>query len=177
MSKSRYRIEETGEPHLLTCTVVGWLPVFTRPEAAEVVLDSWRFLQANDRLVLYGYVLMENHAHFIAAAPDLPRQVADFKAFTGRRIIELLEGRGERLLLSRLAHFKDRRRIDRRYQLWDEDSHPKLIQSVDMMRQKLEYMHDNAVRRGYVDEWTHWRYSSARDYEAQPGLVPVVTDW
>jgi putative transposase len=32
------------------------------------------------------------------------------------------------------------------------------------MLQKLEYMHNNPVRRGYVDDPMHWRYSSARDY-------------
>ena len=28
------------------------------------------------------------------------------------------------------------------------------------MRQKLEYIHNNPVKRGYVDDPTHWRYSS-----------------
>ena len=31
--------------------------------------------------------------------------------------------------------------------------------------------------RGYVDLPEHWRYSSARNYLGQPGLVHVVTDW
>ena len=32
--------------------VVGWLPVLTRPEAAEIVLDSLRFLIREGRLTL-----------------------------------------------------------------------------------------------------------------------------
>ena len=31
-----------------------------------------------------------------------------------------------------------------------------------MMRQKLEYIHWNPVKRGYVDDPVHWRHSSAR---------------
>ena len=46
-----------------------------------------------------------------------------------------------------------------------------------MMRQKLEYMHLNPVKRGYVDEAVHWRYSSARNYTGKPGMIDVVTDW
>ena len=46
-----------------------------------------------------------------------------------------------------------------------------------MMRQKLEYMHANPVRRGYVDAPVHWRYSSARTYAGTGGLIDVVTDW
>jgi len=54
MSRSRYRIFETEYPYFLTCTVVGWLPVFTRPAAVEVVLDSWRYLQCNSGFKLFG---------------------------------------------------------------------------------------------------------------------------
>jgi len=46
-----------------------------------------------------------------------------------------------------------------------------------MMLQKLEYLHNNPVKRGYVDEPVHWRYSSARNYAGKPGLVEVITDW
>ena len=46
-----------------------------------------------------------------------------------------------------------------------------------MMEQKLEYIHWNPVKRGYVDDPTHWRYSSARNYAGMPSLISVVTDW
>jgi hypothetical protein len=52
-----------------------------------------------------------------------------------------------------------------------------LIQNDDMMRQKIDYIHDNPVKRGFVDEPRHWRYSSARNYEGQPGLIEVTTVW
>jgi hypothetical protein len=45
MTRSRYRIFETEYPYFLTSTLVGWLPVFTRPEAANIVYDPWRHLQ------------------------------------------------------------------------------------------------------------------------------------
>jgi hypothetical protein len=38
-------------------------------------------------------------------------------------------------------------------------------------------MHYNPVKRGYVDDPLHWRYSSARNYAGLEGLFPVVTDW
>lgn len=42
-----------------------------------------------------------------------------------------------------------------------------------MMRQKLDYMHHNPVRRGYIDEAVHWRYSSAQNYQERLGLVEI----
>ena len=46
-----------------------------------------------------------------------------------------------------------------------------------MMRQKIEYVHQNPVQRGYVDLPEHWRYSSARSYVGQAGLLAVNKVW
>ena len=177
MTRSRYRTYEDYYPYFLTCTVVGWLPVFTRRETVQIIYDSWRFLQEANRVVLYGYVILENHLHLIASAPDLSKEIGDFKSFTARRIIDHLEAKGARTLLKLLHHLKARHKTDRTYQLWQEGSHPEQIGNDAIMRQKLEYMRNNPVERGYVDEPTHWRYSSARNYAGLPALFPVQTEW
>jgi hypothetical protein len=41
------------------------------------------------------------------------------------------------------------------------------------MRQKLDYIHHNPVKRGYVDIAEHWRYSSARSYMGSDGLIEI----
>jgi hypothetical protein len=33
------------------------------------------------------------------------------------------------------------------------------------------------VKRGYVSDAAHWRYSSARNYAKMESLVDVTTDW
>ncbi len=177
MSRSRYRIFEREYPYFLTATVVAWLPVFSQPAFAEIVLNSWRFLQQSRAIEIFGYVIMENHLHWIARGPDLSEQIARFKSFTARRIIDELEKRAFASLLEELRYFKLRHKIDQTYQLWQEGSHPQQIQSDEMMLQKLEYAHNNPVRRGYVDEPIHWRYSSARNYAGAKGLIEVITDW
>jgi REP element-mobilizing transposase RayT len=177
MGRSRYKFGEAEYPHFLTCTVVGWLPVFTRPETVQILLDSWQFLQDQNRIVLLGYVVLENHVHFIASAEDLANEVGDFKSYTARRIIDYLSERHVRTLLDGLEHHKVRHKIDRQFQLWQEGSHPKIIETEAMMRQKLEYIHNNPVKRGYVDDPEHWRYSSARNYAGRESLVSVTVDW
>ena len=124
MTRTRYRIWEQQQPHFLTCTVVAWLPIFTQPDTVGIVLDSWRFLREQERLTLYGYVVLENHLHLIASAPDLSKTLKEFKSFTARRILDLLEGRGVRVFLDQLAFHKARHKAESRYQLWQEGSHP-----------------------------------------------------
>jgi REP element-mobilizing transposase RayT len=177
MSRTRYRIFETEYPYFMTCTIVGWQAVFTRPEAAQIIYDSWKYLQAEKDFQLYAYVILENHLHLIASAPDLSRVMQSFKGYTAHEIIDLLKRRGAETLLRQLEFFKLKHKTETTYQVWQEGSEPKQIQSDETMWQKLEYIHMNPVKRGYIDDPLHWRYSSARNYAGQAGLIPVVTDW
>jgi REP element-mobilizing transposase RayT len=177
VTRTRYKIFETEYPYFLTCTVVGWLPVFTRPETVQIIFDSWRFLAEERQMRIYGYVILENHLHMIASSEDLSRDIGDFKSYTARQIIDYLVGQKATVLLKQLKWLKNQHKTDRIYQFWQEGSHPKQVQNPDVMRQKLEYIHRNPVARGYVDEATHWRYSSARNYAGSTGLFPIVTDW
>src|SRR5436853_460045 len=109
MTRSRNRIfdDDANVPYFLTCTVGGWLPIFTRPESVDIILNSWRFLQKEGRLTLYGYVILENHLHLIASSPSLSKEIGDFKSFTDKEIVKLLKFRGARLLLDQLEYHKD----------------------------------------------------------------------
>ncbi len=62
------------------------------------------------------------------------------------------------MLLSRLRSAKKNHKQDRQYQFWQEGSHAELILDAKMMREKLDYIHGNPVKRGYVEQVEHWRY-------------------
>jgi len=177
MTRTRYRIIETETPYFMTCTIVGWLAVFTRSEAVEIILDSWRHLQRERDFRLFGYAILENHLHLVAASSRLPKDIQNFKSYTARQIVDLLSRKSEKTLLSQLSYQKLRHKTGSDYQVWQEGSHPKQIRDSQMMRQKIEYMHYNPVKRGYVDDPIHWRYSSARNYAGNEGLIEVVSDW
>ena len=58
MSRSRYRFVGDETPYFMSCTVAAWLPVFCKPAFVEIVLDSWRFLQRERDITLFGYVIL-----------------------------------------------------------------------------------------------------------------------
>ena len=173
MGRSRYTITEVDKAHFMTCTVMEWLPVFTRPEVVQMILDCWYYQQAHKDLKLYGYVVLENHLHFIAQAPRLDKCVQEFKSFTARQIIDHLKHQHIDKLLTRLRFAKCAHKTDREYQFWQEGVHAEMVFSEDVMREKLNYIHHNPVKRGYVDKAEHWRYSSARNYQGSAGLIEI----
>lgn len=116
MSRGRYVITEPDKPHFLTCTIFEWLPVFTRPDAVDILLNSWRHQREHAGLRLYGWVVLENHLHFVAQAPRLDECVSSFKSFTAGQLIELLQQRRAEPILKRLRFAKPSHKADREHQ-------------------------------------------------------------
>lgn len=172
MGRSRYQIIEQC-PYFLPCTTVNWTPIFSKPELAQIIFNSLSFLQEHQRLSVYGYVLMENHLHLIASSANLSKEIGKFKSFTARSIIDHLKQTNNQHYLTQLRLFKLGQKIDQDYQLWQEGSHPQAILSEEVLKQKLEYIHNNPVKRGYVDDPAHWRYSSYRNYSNQEGILSI----
>ncbi len=177
MGRSRYKIYESSAPHFITCTIVNWIPVFTRQSTVQIILDSFTYLQKASEIKLYGYVILENHLHWIAQAENLPKEIHRFKSYTAKMLIQYFEQHKVTKILKQFAFYKKKHKIDRNYQIWEEGNHPQLIQNDEMLIQKLDYIHQNPVKRGYVDDPVHWRYSSARNYAGNSGLIEIFKNW
>ena len=175
MGKSRYKFADPCLPHFLTCTVLHWIPVFTRPETVDIVFNALGYLITQKNMKIYAFVVLENHIHLVAQSEDLNEDMRTFKTYTAKRLIEYLKKHNAKTILKQLAFYKKAHKSDRNYQFWEEGCHPEWIQNDEMMRNKVEYIHQNPVKRGYVDEAVHWRYSSARNYQGQGGLLDICT--
>ena len=176
MGRSRYRFADANLPHFMTCTALHWIPIFTRQETAGIVLDSLRYLQ-REGLILFAYVILENHFHIIAQSSQLSRDIARLKSYTAKQLIAYFIKNQVSAILEQLAFYKKAHKGERTYQVWQEGVHPEWIQNEIMMRRKVEYIHNNPVERGYVDKPEHWRYSSARNYLGMEGLLDVCMEW
>ena len=177
MGRSRYKIYEPTYPHFITCTVLHWIPLFTNQESVAIILSSLKHLQESDNLKIYSYVILENHLHLVASSDDVNKSMQKFKSFTARELLKLLEQKNATTILEQLAFYKKAHKTQTEYQVWQEGIHVKLIHSESMMIEKINYIHNNPIKRGYVDEAKHWRYSSARDYEGVIGLLEVERMW
>jgi len=176
MGRSRYKIIDSQLPHFVTCTVLHWIPAFTRPQTVAIILNSLKFLQA-EGLKLYAYVILENHCHLLVQSQQLDKDMARFKSFTARKLINYFSENNVTPILDQLKFYKKVHKQDSAYQFWQEGMHPEWIQNSEMMLQKIVYIHENPVNRGYVDQAEHWRYSSARNYLGKEGVIEVCTKW
>lgn len=177
MTRSSYKFIDKDQPHFMTLTIVEWLPLFGNTGIVDIIFESLRFLQRDRSFVIYANVIMENHMHLIASCSDLSKTMKEFKSYTATEIVAYLKERNARSTLDMLKRAKLGYKTGSTHQVRQEGSHPEQIISEEMMWQKVEYIHNNPVKRGYVDEPEHWRYSSARNYAGEKGLIEVKTDW
>ena len=177
MARSTYKVLDTRYPYFITSSIVDCLPIFGIPEIANIMLKSLCFMQSDREIILYSYVILENHVHMIVQSTDLQKKIRALKSYSAREIINCLIANYNTFYLSKFKELKLKNHRDSEYQVWQEGYHPKQISDEKSMRQKIEYIHNNPVSRGYVAHPCHWRYSSARNYHEGHGLIPVTINW
>jgi putative transposase len=171
--RSRYKIVELASPHFITCTTVEWLPVFTRPKYLDIVTASLTFCRQQKGLHLHAYVILDNHLHLVVSSDKLSQVIRDFKRHTAKEILAAASQENKLWLLKQFEFFKGAHKGSSQHQVWQVGFHPQAISTEDMLTQKLDYIHYNPVRLGLVDRPEDWRYSSARNYLGQEGVVEI----
>jgi putative transposase len=177
MGRSQYKFLDTRYPYFLSCTIVGWIPIFANPDIMKMTIEALAACQAESGLRLHGYVIMKDHLHLIAQHENLSRIIGQLKSATATHIIGYYSWRNDSAMLARFAEEKKAHKRDKFHQIWQEGSHPQEITTEAMFLQKLAYIHHNPVRAGYVEQPEEWPYSSARNYSDLPCILPVSPPW
>lgn len=149
------------EIYFATFTVVDWADVFTSDKYFEVLIDSLEYCQSHKTLHIYGYVLLTNHMHILFSASDAIAFIRDFKKFTTQACKSLLQDDHRKYLLEVLQS------KEKQFQLWQSTNYPRQIESDHFFEQKLTYIHNNPVLKGYVISPEDWQYSSASWYQGK----------
>ncbi|EDY21331.1 conserved hypothetical protein [Chthoniobacter flavus Ellin428] len=148
--RSRYRINEPDAAHFITATVVEWLPVFTTAACCDLLVQSLAYCRTHKQLQIHAWVILDNHFHAILAGPKLAHTIRDWKRFTAGALLKQLREEKRQWLLNQLNYHCAAHKATSEHQLWQEGVHPQAIINDDMMLQKLEYVHNNPVKRGMV---------------------------
>ncbi len=176
----KYTFKDTEHLYFVTMTTVFWVDVFTRNEYKDIVLESIRYCSKEKELDVYGWVIMTNHVHMIVGTRGRPLSyiMRDLKKFTSIKIIEKIkendrESRAQWML--RIFEWAGKKNTNNYYyQFWQQHSHPIQLDSDWKARQRLEYIHQNPVRAGFVASPEEWLYSSAIDYYTKrKGLLEI----
>jgi REP element-mobilizing transposase RayT len=119
---------------------------------------------------------MTNHIHLLCQAKkgyQLSKIVQSYKRFTTEKIKPLIM-EDSRKYIAGLISTSFYKKDDNKFQLWQEYNHPEVITSEKFFSEKLNYIHDNPIRKEYVAKSEDWIYSSAGFYlTGKIGLLTI----
>ena len=154
MTRARIDAELSEGTYFVTFTTMRWYYLFDRHDRWDILADSLSYCQQHKGLEINGYVFMLNHCHMIFTSPDSIGLVRDFKRQTTKDLKANIQKSEPRVL----ELFQDDRGA---IQIWQSGNAPKRIENPAFYLQKLEYLHNNPVRKRYVARPEHWVWSSA----------------
>lgn len=163
---SELRKANTDHPYFITCTIVGWVDLFTRDRYCDIITESLRYCMINKGLKVFEYVIMPSHVHIICQQLDgkLADVIRDFKSFTAKEILKAINEPGEsrrEWLLEMFSQSAKRIQQNKDFMVWQKTNHPIELSLPSVYDQKVEYLIMNPITSGYVTDETAWKYSSA----------------
>jgi len=100
----------------------------------------------------------------------------DFKTYTSQKLIQELQSGNDSRKEWMAALFRHAAAPINRvkgFKVWQDGNHPILLDSNQKFNDRLNYLHNNPVEANMVDYPEHYKYSSARDYRGETGLIAV----
>ncbi len=174
-----YRIGDQNALHFITIATVGWVDLFTRRKNKDILIDSLKYCQSNKGLEVYGFCIMSNHIHLICKAKEsykLSDILRDFKRHTAKHLLLSIEEYNESRkdwILPILQDAGSKNRKNKTYQVWRQDNHPIELFTNEVIDQKLNYIHQNPVEEGIVQNPEDYLYSSARNYAELESVLDI----
>lgn len=166
----KYKFHEKGGAYFISFATVFWIDVFTRMEYFDTIINALDYCRKNKGMTIFGYCIMPSHIHllFRSEKGEPSELIRDFKGFTARTLLNTIEENAQESrrewLLWMFEKAGKRNSNVKKYQFWQQNNKPIEVWSLKVFEQKLNYIHQNPVKSGFVIEPWEWKYSSARNY-------------
>ena len=173
----KYKFHNTSGAYFVSFATVYWIDVFTREVYFKVLADSIDYCRGHKGMEVFAYCFMPSHVHLIFRddQENPSSLLRDFKKFTAKKIIASIqenpqESRKEWLLWMMEQAAKKKGNIAQ-YQFWQHHNKPVELWSPKVIKQKIDYIHNNPVVSGFVINPVDWKYSSARNIADDPDVA------
>jgi REP element-mobilizing transposase RayT len=120
--------------------------VFASASIAAILVNEWHAARARHGWAIGRYVIMPDHVHFFCSAEldakPLPKFMQSWKQWTSKRIKQ------EGAIVG---------------SVWQPEFFDHVLRSTESYSQKWDYVRENPVRAGFVDDADHWPWQGEID--------------
>ncbi len=169
----RSRTLLTDQPvRFITTTFNKWQAILIDESYFKILTDSLNFMSSKYQTDVLSYVFMPNHIHlvlFFSKPAQVSDYMRDFKKFTSGELRRKLLADNKTELLKELETSVGR------YKIWMERFDDFVIRNAKSVHTKINYIHQNPVRKNLAASPAEYNYSSARFYESEEAGAVKVT--
>lgn len=163
---------ESGS-YFITSSISSWIKLFNNTDYSDIIVKELKIRQSRKELKLIAFVIMPDHIHLVLHSDRIRDVVRNIKSYSAKSIIEKLKADKKTDLLNAFKENKLEYKKTSTYQVWQEGFHPKIIINPSELEQKINYIHFNPVRKGFVDLPEKWKYSSYNNYFGGDTIMDV----
>jgi len=171
------RTYSPGQLQFITTSTYRRAPLFLSERFCRCFVQRIEEVRQELKFLLLGWVLMPDHFHLLLKpepAETTPLILKELKEETAERIIKMLRENPQhpwcRKMLTRLR-LPPTVHDESHYRLWQRRFYPFNVFSEKKRQEKLNYMHNNPVKRGLVSAPGDWPWSSWRFYFLQDASI------
>jgi len=155
--------------HHITGTVHHWQPVLLYPPILDIIMDELFKKAKRWNADIWGYVIMPEHFHLMIQsknAENIKRFLHGFRRYTAGRIKVIIDKNNmdfdEYCKINNVESnmFYGKAGDKFVFRFWKAKPRVFPITREDEIQRKLDYIHNNPVRRGSVNSPDEWKYSS-----------------
>jgi len=175
----KYKFQNPAANYFISFATVFWIDVFTRQIYLSILAESINHCRKEKGMEVFAYCFMPNHVHLIfrSANEDPSGLLRDFKGFTARQLLKAIEENPQESrrewMLRKMEQAGRRNSNVKKRQFWQQHNKPIELWSSKVLKQKIDYIHNNPVKQGFVTDPVDWKYSSARNYADDETVLKI----
>ena len=154
--------DDLGTARFVTFSCYYRLLSLNRPGVKEILVEELDRVRTRHRFRILGYVLMPEHVHLVLFPPEGMK--------LGLVIREIKSRSAKRYFATAKVAPPGATRV-----FWQGRCYDHNCRTLETVREKIHYCHNNPVKRGLVSEPSLWRCSSFNWYQGGQD-VPLVVD-
>jgi REP element-mobilizing transposase RayT len=139
------RIYDSKNPYFVTICTSDKIEILTKNKIPEILINNIKWFIGNSVIINLGFVIMPDHLHWAFASmgeSTLNNILRRYKSFAAKKIKEEL-----------CWNIK----------IWQDCYYDHLLRDIRDFRIKLDYMHNNPVRKGIVKRPAEYLHSTANE--------------
>ena len=154
----KYKFHNKEGLYFVSFATTNWIDVFVREEYFTVIANSLAYCCAQKGMCIFAYCIMPSHIHLIfnAQHSNPGKVLKEFKTYSSKQLQRMIEenpqeSRKEWMLWMMERAGKMNSNVKHR-QFWQQNNQPIELWSNKVITEKLNYIHNNPVEAGFVEE-------------------------